>query len=309
MRTYTFNECYELLNVDPKTFRGWLKEAGINPDHQVSRADRRIRFLTEAQLDQLAEDHGRRLGTKASNDDEVIHAGAFKLLLDRMQRAEEEIARHPHQIEESQQYVEDLVTKIQEEFKQSQVTINGRIADLTLTYANQLNELKAQLQAIEHKVDQMAQMQASRLNQIEAKSQADQDKIKGLQEQLDAHSTEQATALGTVSVSLTSIQARQNDMQQQLGTLKKDQARDIANLHSQLTKESLEIAKKITALEASASTGKAETVEIKSRSDAQEHRLTELFRLIQEEIARSPALGDEVSQKKSPTRSRDRAHK
>src|SRR5436190_455585 len=184
MRTYTFNECYELLNVDPKTFRGWLKEAGIDPDHQVSRADRRIRFLTEAQLDQLAEDHGRRLGAKASNDDEVIHAGAFKLLLDRMQRAEEEIARHPHQIEESQQYVEDLVTKIQQEFKQSQVTINGRIADLTLTYANQLNELKAQLQAIEHKVDQMAEMQASRLNQIEAMSQADQDKIKGLQEQL-----------------------------------------------------------------------------------------------------------------------------
>jgi len=304
MRTYTFNECYELLNVDPKTFRGWLKEAGIDPDHQVSRADRRMRFLTEAQLERLAEDHGRRLGAKASNDDEVIHAGAFKLLLDRMQRAEEEIARHPHQIEESQQYVEDLVTSIQEEFKQSQVTINERIADLTLTYTHQLNELKAQLQAIERKVDQMAEMQASRLNQIEAMVQADQDKMKDLQEQLDAHRTEQATALGVQTASLTGIQARQHDMQQQLGTLKKDQERDIANLHSQLTNEGLEIAEKITALEASVSTGKAETVEIKSRTDTQEHRLTELFRLIQEEIATRQALVDEVAQKKSPTRSK-----
>jgi hypothetical protein len=34
-KTYTFSECYKLLNVDPKTFRGWLDEAGIDPDHQV----------------------------------------------------------------------------------------------------------------------------------------------------------------------------------------------------------------------------------------------------------------------------------
>ncbi len=281
-----------------------LKEAGIDPDHQVSRADRRIRFLTEAQLDQLAEDHGRRLGAKASNDDEVIRAGTFKLLLDRMQRAEEEIARHPRQLEESQQYVEDLVTKIQEEFKQSQITVNGRIADLTLTSTDQLNELKAQLQATEHKVDQMAEIQASRLKQIEAMSQGTQDKMKSLQEQLDAHSTGQATALGTVSAPLTDIQARQNDMQQQLGTLKKDQERDIANLHSQLTKEGLEIAEKITALEAEARTRKAEAVEIKSREVSQEHRLTELFRLIQEEIATRQAGAYEVAQKKSLTRSK-----
>jgi hypothetical protein len=304
MRTYTFNECYELLHVDPKTFRGWLKEAGIDPDHQVSRADRRIRFLTQAQLDKLAEEHGRRLSGPASHDDEVIHAGAFKLLLDRMQRAEEEIARHPRQIEESQQYVEDLVTKIQEEFKESRVTLDGRIADLTLTSTHQLNELKAQLQAIEHKVDQMAEMQASRLNQIEAMIQKDSEKVKGLREQLDAHSTGQATALGTLEASLTSIQAQQNDMLQQLGTLERDQARALAKLHSQLTKESLDMAEKITALEAEARTGKAETVEIKSRSDAQEHRLTELFRLIQEEIAIRQAGAYEVAQKKSPTRSK-----
>jgi hypothetical protein len=167
-----------------------------------------------------------------------------------------------------------------------------------------LNELKAQLQAIEHKVDQMAEMQASRLNQIEAMSQETQDKMKSLQEQLDAQSTGQATALGTLSASLTGIQARQHDMQQQLGTLEKDQARAIANLHSQVTKESLEMAEKITAISDQASTGKAEMVAIKNRSDTQEHRLTELFRLIQEEISARQALVDEVAQKKSPTRSK-----
>ena len=301
MRTYTFNECYERLHVDPKTFRGWLKEAGIDPDHQVSRADRRIRFLTETQLDKLAEEHGRRLSGPASNDDEVIHVGAFKLLLDRMQRAEEEIARHPRQIEESQQYVEDLVTKIQEEFKESCATLNERVADLTLTYTNQLHDLQEQLQAIKHKVDQMAETFTVQISQINADRLDSRGEMKQWQQQLEAHSTNQATLFGTLEASLTDLQARQNDMQQQLGTLEEDQTRAIADLHSQLTKESLEIAERITALSDEASVGKAETVEIKSRSEAQEHRLTELFCLIQEEMARSPALTDGVAQKQSKT--------
>ena len=78
MKTYTLNECSQLLHVDAKTFRKWLDEAGINPDDQVSRADRRVRFLTQAQVEMLAEEHGRRLGTLTQAT--PISPGAIKLL-------------------------------------------------------------------------------------------------------------------------------------------------------------------------------------------------------------------------------------
>ncbi len=218
-----------------------------------------------------------------------------------MQRAEEEIARHPRLIEESQQYVEDLITKIQEEFKESRATLNERVADLTVTYTNQLQDLQEHLQAVLHKVDQMAETFTVQISQINADLLDSRGKMKQWQQQLEAHSTNQTTLFGTLEASLTGLQARQNDMQQQLGTLEKDQARAIADLHSQLTKESLEIAERITALSDEASAGKAEAVEIKSRSEAQEHRLTELFCLIQEEMARSPAKTSGVAQKPSKT--------
>jgi len=60
-KTYTFSECYKLLNVDPKTFGRWLEKAGIDPKQQVSKVDNRIRFLTQTQVDRLATDHGRTL--------------------------------------------------------------------------------------------------------------------------------------------------------------------------------------------------------------------------------------------------------
>jgi hypothetical protein len=58
-RTFTFTECYDLLQVDPKTFRNWLKKAGIDPEKQKSKLDERVRYLDEFQVKKLALDHGR----------------------------------------------------------------------------------------------------------------------------------------------------------------------------------------------------------------------------------------------------------
>jgi hypothetical protein len=91
---------------------------------------------------------------------------------------------------------------------------------------------------------------------------------------------------------LAGIQARQSDLQQQLSTKVLDQAQDIASLQSQLRKVGEAFASKITALEADVSTGMATMVEVKSHLDRQEHRLTELFRLLQEEITTRQALTD-----------------
>lgn len=308
MRTYTFNECYELLNVDPKTFRGWLKEAGIDPGHQVSRADRRIRFLTEAQLERLAEDHGRLLRAPSPPSDEAISPGAFKLLMDRMQRAEEEIACHPQQMEEAQRYVEDVITQLRAEFTEHRVTLNGRITELVLSCTEEFKQLQEQLQGVLHNVDQVRETQASRLNQIEAVSQADRDEMKLLREQLDTRIENLATSLRSLVLSFDGLQSRQEDLLQRLERSDQDQAQDRASLTALVTKEREQMWLKLAEFSTGAESGKRAIVEIRKLADVQEHRLTELFRLIQQESSTSEAETSQITQKKVPSRSKKTQH-
>ena len=79
-QTYTFSECYELLSVDPKTFRRWLEKANIDPDQQVSKVDNRIKFLTEEQIQRLAHDHERDLQSASTRTVETVSPAAYKLL-------------------------------------------------------------------------------------------------------------------------------------------------------------------------------------------------------------------------------------
>src|SRR2546428_6861634 len=69
MRRFNFRRSQELLNVDPKTFGRWLKQADIDPRQQIDRADPRQRFLTEEQLRQLADEHGRELPPSLDQED------------------------------------------------------------------------------------------------------------------------------------------------------------------------------------------------------------------------------------------------
>jgi len=276
MRTYTFNECYELLHVDPKTFRGWLKEAGIDPDHQVSRSDRRIRFLTEEQLRKLAEDHGRLLQGSAHDAEEAISPGAFKLLMDRMTRVEEEIARSSGRLEQESEHLSDLLEARASEYR---LMLDERLAELALSWTNQSHDLLAQLLALESKVDQATEEQSTRLNHISTEQEADQGEIKHLQEQLKT----QAIAQSEQTASLTNVVTQQSVIREQLATLQENQARDMVSLRSLVLKESEAVWLKLKEISSEASSRQTELVEIKSRSDTQELRLTELFRLIQDE--------------------------
>jgi hypothetical protein len=58
-RTLTLTECYEVLDVDPKTFRQWIKREGIEPDG--SDTDSRSKCLTMEQVQYIATVHGRNL--------------------------------------------------------------------------------------------------------------------------------------------------------------------------------------------------------------------------------------------------------
>lgn len=86
-KTYTFTACYQVLNVDPKTFRRWLEKAEMVP--HVSKSDSRVKYLTEEQVHELAQAHDRELHTTKS--DNPVTYGAYKLLADRLSDVEQEL--------------------------------------------------------------------------------------------------------------------------------------------------------------------------------------------------------------------------
>lgn len=92
-QTYTFSQCIELLDIDAKVFRRWVREdLGLGEKDQVSRADSRVRYLLREQLEKLAELHDKILPA----DDQVVNddyapPGAYKLLADRMQEIEKSV--------------------------------------------------------------------------------------------------------------------------------------------------------------------------------------------------------------------------
>jgi hypothetical protein len=82
-KRYTLTDCYELLQVDPKTFRRWIEKASITP--QASKADDRIKYLTHEQLVELAELHERSLPETLPQQEAALAPGAYKLLLDQIE--------------------------------------------------------------------------------------------------------------------------------------------------------------------------------------------------------------------------------
>lgn len=91
MRTYTFGKCIELLDIDAKVFRRWVREdLKLSDKDQKSKADSRVRYLTEEQLKQLAVLHEKALPPDDQLPDEKEEAspGAYKLLDDRLTTVE-----------------------------------------------------------------------------------------------------------------------------------------------------------------------------------------------------------------------------
>ncbi len=86
MRRYTLSECSMLFGVDPKTFRAWLARDQIEP--QTSRADPRIKYLTEEQVQRLAVLHDHPLGAGQPPHPEVISPAAYKLLIEQVAELE-----------------------------------------------------------------------------------------------------------------------------------------------------------------------------------------------------------------------------
>jgi hypothetical protein len=77
---YMLSECWKMFETDNKGLQRWLERANIQP--KTSEADKRTKYLTHAQLQQLATFLGRKLPEAPPVPEEPV--GPYKLLLDQV---------------------------------------------------------------------------------------------------------------------------------------------------------------------------------------------------------------------------------
>jgi regulator of replication initiation timing len=101
-----------LLQVDPKTFRRWLAKAQMTP--QISRADDRVKYLTQEQVDELAKLHDRQVPETLPQQEATLAVGTYKLVLDQI----DELRQAEAQTEEQVHALQKTATSLLEEAHQ-----------------------------------------------------------------------------------------------------------------------------------------------------------------------------------------------
>lgn len=116
-KKFTLTECYELLQADPKTFRRWLKKAGIHEQvkSQISKADDRVKYLTQEQLEEIATLHERQLPLEIAETEQLAQFEEITTQTVQFVLAEDTAEHQDEQFEEIASLlaaqVEDEVTK------------------------------------------------------------------------------------------------------------------------------------------------------------------------------------------------------
>ena len=117
MRMYMLTECCTLFGVNLKTFHKWLNQEGIRP--QSSRADTRVRYVTQEQVEYLIRVYGRKSAAREgppSDDLPVsVESGAFAERLSQCEQRlcllEDEARRYNEMLSTVQQHLETLTAQ------------------------------------------------------------------------------------------------------------------------------------------------------------------------------------------------------
>lgn len=313
MKTYTLNECSQLLHVDAKTFRKWLDEAGINPDNQVSRADRRVRFLTQAQVEMLAEEHGRRLGTLTQAT--PISPGAIKLLEDRVSRAEEEMARHPHLLAEVRKLLADLLEQQSREATQAVTDLEGKlrlaIEELRVTLAGQVRELEEVVELQRRAVglqEERLGAHGEDIRQMRSELAAGREDLRIAREQSEAgrhHLVQTTNELRQAVDALpgrfeTLMEQRTQKIEDAIAGLKKERAADLAAMTQRIDQAEDEREKLAMQIEAV----KIMALGYQRRADAQDQAIATLRTLVEDMQARAAEAAKLPEEKAAERRTR-----
>jgi uncharacterized phage infection (PIP) family protein YhgE len=213
-RRYTLEECYTMLDVHPKTFRQWLKDDNITT--KASKADKRIKFLTEEQVKQLAELHDKPWPPPVSQEAEVIPVTAYKLLIEQVEQLNAAQATLQASITElrGQQEHEALL----EQWQKANTAIQEMQDKITDDIAAQVTQQDKSLVQLGTRIDELQDTQKETLTCLQ-EQQAQVEKRLQAQFQSD----------------LTSLrQQMQQDFERQSQGIKQGLARDVAALASQL---------------------------------------------------------------------------
>lgn len=114
MRLYMLTECCTLFGVNLKTFHKWLNQEGIRP--QASRADSRVRSLTQEQVEYLIRVYGRKSAAREdlSSDKRPVtmESSAFAEQLSQCEQRlcllEDEVRQYAEMLSAMQQRIEAL---------------------------------------------------------------------------------------------------------------------------------------------------------------------------------------------------------
>jgi hypothetical protein len=198
-KKYSLTECYELLQADPKTFRSWLKKAGIHEQvkSQISKADDRVKYLTQKQLEEIAELHDRQdlLATRETSQDEELESLESvleppALETEREEQAEEDLPPHPEK--KKDQHSSKKAAK--------KITIKPGTYKLIVDQLDELQQLQKETSSLAQATQQSLEQQEQAYQQALALLQASTDeKIAAMERAIQlqhAQQNELATVLG-----------------------------------------------------------------------------------------------------------------
>ncbi len=235
-KRYTLEECHTALDVHPKTFKRWLKDDHITTE--TSKADKRIKFLTEEQVERLAELHDKPWPPMASQEAEVIPVAAYKLLIEQVTRAERQIEQiHAEQVtlqagmvelRNQQETIASLFAAIQQEQARSAEAVQYTTQTLH-EHGDQIGSLQATLE--EHQKQTSAELHSLTTDGVSTVSQEQlgqfASQIEAIQEEMQRNhraTQEQLEQMQTV------LEQKAHELNAAIQSAEQEDARDVAQL-------------------------------------------------------------------------------
>ncbi|MHB8595800.1 MAG: hypothetical protein ACYDER_03205 [Ktedonobacteraceae bacterium] len=194
MQTYTFGQCVRLLKVDPKVFRQWVKEdLGLQDHEQRSRADKRVRYLTDEQLAFLAASHDRTLPTDGEMEKQAdITPAWYKLLADRVRFVEAAL----HMCEQTMAEVQERDNEGQGRLKQAEQHVETMLTwkELLEQLPDWMTRIETHLEHQEQPDQRLSALDAQYRQQIAELEARYQQQIQDLEAQLAQYRTDERSS-------------------------------------------------------------------------------------------------------------------
>lgn len=165
---YPLSKCYELLDIDPKTFRKWIEKAGWQSllKQQKSKADDRVKYLTEEQLKNLAEMHERVLALPEQKP--TLPASSYNLLIDQIDEARTEAANAFSQVHEAYRTID----AVRESYEKELTALRVLLEEQDNRQENRVNELS-------HAIEQFQQETTASIGTVITASENHRQQLKG----------------------------------------------------------------------------------------------------------------------------------